>query len=118
MLSLPLSSRLKGAPPPTRAPTWERRNTEGNVERIENLLERTDVVHAHFLELFRGPLQRETLGWRWQRWLLAVLLSLSRINCQRVRETAFAFRQRTSCADDHSVIEMLWELDEENVVQL
>ena len=48
-------SRLKGAPPSTRTPVLERLNTEGHTEQIENLQERTVVVHAHFKELFTDP---------------------------------------------------------------
>ena len=33
------------------------------------------------------------------------------IDGERVREIAFAFQKRTSCAEDHVVIEMLRELD-------
>ena len=42
-----------------------------------------------------------------------MLHSLPTIDSQRVREAAYAFRKRTSCADDHLVIEMPRELDED-----
>ena len=59
------------------------------------------------------PLHKETPEWVWQRWPREVLQSLPTIDSQRVREAAYAFRKRTSCADDHVVIEMLRELDDD-----
>ena len=52
---------------------------------------------------------RRSSRWMLQRWPWEVL----QVHSQRVREAASAFRKRTSCADDHLVIEMLRELDED-----
>ena len=57
------------------------------------------------MELFTDLLHWETPEWVWQRWPRKVLQSLPLIDSQRVREVTFAFRQRTSCAEDHMVIE-------------
>ena len=46
-----------------------------------------------------------------QRWPYEILLAFPMIDCARVREIAFEFRKRTSCAGDQIVIEMLRELD-------
>ena len=75
--------------------------------RVEDLQGRTDIVHNHFKELFADPRHEEAPEWRWQRWPQEVLSSLPTIDSQRVTEAAYAFRKRTSCADDHLVIEML-----------
>ena len=110
-------SRLQGPPPATRAPILEKLRSDGTTERVEDLQGRTDIVHNHFKELFTDPLHKETPEWIWQRWPREVLRevpqSLPTIDSQRVREAAYAFRKRTSCADDHLVIEMLRELDDD-----
>ena len=64
-------------------------------------------------ELFADPLQKAIPEWIWQRWPHEVLQFLSSIDSERVRDAAHTFRKRTSCADDHLVIEMLRELDED-----
>ena len=69
------------------------------MERVEDLLGRTDIVHDHFKELFTDPLHKETPGWIWPRWPQEVLQFLPLIDNQS--------RKRTSCAEDHLVIEML-----------
>ena len=38
------------------------------MERVEDLLGRTDIVHDHFKELFTDPLHKETPEWIWRRW--------------------------------------------------
>ena len=48
-----------------------------------------------------------------QRWPQEVLYSLPTVDSQRVEEAAYALRKRTSCADDHLVIEMLRELEDD-----
>ena len=106
-------SRLQGPPRPTRAPILEKLRSDGTTERVEDLQGRTDIVHNHFVELVTDPLHTETPEWIWQRWPYEVLQSLPAIDSQRVREAAFAFRERTSCAEDHLVIEMLRELDDD-----
>ena len=95
------SSRLQGPPPPTRAPILEELGPDGTTDRVEDQNGRTDIVHKHFKEL------------SWQRWTYEVQQSLPTIDGQRVREAAHAFRKRTSCVDDHLVIDMLRELDED-----
>ena len=105
-------SRLQGPPPPTRAPILEKLGSDGTTERVKDLQGRTDVVHKHFKELSTDPLHKETPEWIWQRWPCEVLRSLPTLDGQRVK-AAYAFRKRTSCADDHLVIEMLRELDED-----
>ena len=73
---------------------------------MEDLDGRTSIVHQHFKarKKFRngyggdGPYE--------------VLQSLPTIDSERVRDAAYAFRKRTSCADDHLVIKMLRELDQ------
>ena len=106
-------SRLQGPPPPTRALILEKLRSDGTTGRVEDLQGRTDIVHHHFKEPCTDPLRKETPEWTWQRWPREVLQSLPTIDSQRVREAAYAFRKRTSCADDHLVIEMLRELDED-----
>ena len=69
------SSRLKGAPPPTRAPILENLGTDGKMDRIHNLQRRTDIVHDSFKELFTDPLHWESLEWIWQRWPREVVQS-------------------------------------------
>ena len=96
-------SRLQGPPPATRAPILEKLRSDGT----------TGIVHNHFKELFSDQLHKETPEWTWQRWPREVLQSLPTINSQRVRKAAYAFRKRTSCVDDHLVIEMLRELDDD-----
>ena len=92
---------------------WRKLRSDCTTERVEDLQRRTDIVHNHFKELFTDPLHKETPEWIWQRWPYEVLQSLPTIDGQRVTEAAYAFRKRTSCADDHLVIEMLRELDED-----
>ena len=87
-------SRLQGPPLSLRSRrSWDQ--TDGTTER------------------FTDPLHKETPEWIWQRWPWEVLPSLPTIDSQRVREAAFAFRKRTSCGEDHVVMEMLRELDED-----
>ena len=105
-------SRLQGPSPPTRAPILEILGSDGTTVRVEDLLGRTDIVHNHFKELFTDPRHEEGPHWLWQRWPHEVLNSLPTIDSKRVREAAYAFRKRTSCAEDHLVIEMLRGLDE------
>ena len=45
-----------------------------------------------------------------KRWPNEILLDLPMIDGARVREDAFEFRKRTSCAGDQIVVEMLIEL--------
>ena len=104
-------SRLQGPPPQTRAPVVERVNESGRKENVEYLIGRSDIVHDHFKELFTDPSHAETSEWIEQRWLRENLHSLPTIDGERVKETAFAFRKRTSCAEDMVVIEMLREFD-------
>ena len=59
------------------------------------------------------PRQKEIREWIWQGWPYEVPQSLTTIDSERVRDAAYAFRKRTSCADDHLVIEMLRELDQD-----
>ena len=63
--------------------------------------------------LFTDPRQKEVPEWIWQRWPFEILQSLPTIGSERVRDAAYAFRKRRSCADDHWVIEMLRELDQD-----
>ena len=70
------------------------------MERVEALHGRTDIVHDHFKELFTDPLHKEAPEWIWQRWPWEVLRSRPIIDSQRVMKAAFAFRKRTSCAED------------------
>ena len=106
-------SILQGPLPPTRAPILEKLGLDGTTERVEDLQGRTDIVHKHFKELFTDPLHKETLEWVWQRWPNEVLQSLRTIDSKRVSDAAYAFRKRTSCAEDHLVIEMLRKLDDD-----
>ena len=84
-----------------------------HTEKVEDLDGRTSIVHQHFKELFTDPRQKEIPEWIWQRWPYEVLQSLPTIDSERVRDAAYAFRKCTSCADDHLVIEMLRELDQD-----
>ena len=83
----------------------------GRTEKVERLKGRTDIVHGQFKELCTDPSQAEILEWIEQRWPCETLHSLPMIDGERVWEIAFAFRKRTSCAEDQVVIEMLRELD-------
>ena len=80
---------------------------------MEDLQGRTDIVHNDFKELFTDPLHKETPEWIWQRWPWEVLQIRPTIDSKRVREAAFTHRKRASCAEDHLVIEMLRELDDD-----
>ena len=73
---------------------------------VEERQGRTDIFHKHLKEMFADPLHKKIPERIWQRWSFEVLQSLSTIDGQRVREAAYAPRKRTSCADDHLVIEM------------
>ena len=95
-------SRLKGPPQRTRAPVPERIGEFGTVERIEELEGRTAIVHKHFCE----PMKFYWFGLRNE-----TLEALAMIDGERVLEITWAFRKRTSCAEDQVVIEMLSELD-------
>ena len=56
-------ARLKGPPPPTRAPILEKLDTDGNTESVKDLQGRTDLVHDHFQELFADPMHRDFRGY-------------------------------------------------------
>ena len=86
---------------------------DGTIKKVEDLDGRTNIVHQHFKELFTDPLQKGIPEWIWQRWPFEVLQSLPTIDSERVRDAAYSLRRRTSCADEHLVIEMLRELDED-----
>ena len=102
-------SRLQGPPSPTRAPILEKLGAVFTTEKVEDLDGRTSIVHQHFME--SDPRQKEISEWIWQRWSYEVLQSLPTIDSERVRGSVYAVRKRTSCADDHLVIEMLREMD-------
>ena len=69
------------------------------------------IVRKHFRELFTDHSHDVIPQWIEQRWPYEILLALPMIDGARVREIAFEFRKRTSCAGDQIVIEMLRELD-------
>ena len=106
-------SRSKGALPPTQAPILKKLGTDGKLDRMDNLQGRTDIIHDHIKELFTDPLDWETPKWIWQRWPREVSQSLPRIDSQTVREVTCAFCQLTTCAEDHLVIDMFQELNED-----
>ena len=104
-------SCLQGPPPPARPDPGEF-GAGWHHEKVEDVQGRTTIAHQHFKELSTDPRQKvpERI---WQRWPYEILQSLPTIDSERVRDAAYAFRKRTSCADDHLVIEMLRELDQD-----
>ena len=87
--------------------SWKNWEWMAQIKKAEDLDGRTNIVHQHFKELFTDLLQKAIPEWIWQRWPHEVLQSLPTIDSERVRDAAYSFRKRTSCADDHLVIEML-----------
>ena len=80
-------SRLKGAPPQTRAPILERVDETERTEKVEHLQGRTDIVHKHCKELFTDPSQAEVPEWIEQRWPCETHHSLPMIDGERVQKT-------------------------------
>ena len=78
---------------------------------MEHLQGRTEIVHEHFKELFNDTSHADIPESIEQRWPWETLESLPLIDGERVREIAWAFRNRTWCVEDQIVIEMLRELD-------
>ena len=103
-------SRLEGPPPRTRAPVLEKLENWGP-RKNEQLQGRIEIVHRHFLRALHRYYCRFSIDWIEKSWPGETLEVLPMIDAERVREVTWAFRKRTSCADDHMVIEMLTELD-------
>ena len=68
-------------------------------------------MHKHFNELFTDTTDEVLPEWLGKRWPREVLEALPMIDGERVREITWAFRKRSSCAEDHVVIDMLRELE-------
>ena len=100
-------SRLKGPPAPTKAPVLQRIDELGMMEKVEDIHGRMEIVHKHFCTLFTDTTKAVIPEWIDRRWPRETLEALPVIDGERVREIAWAFRKRTSCAEDHVVIEML-----------
>ena len=97
-------SRLNAPPQRTRAPVLEHIDEDGNIEKIEDVKGRTEIVHKHFNELFTDPADEVLPEWIKKRWPKEILEALPMIDGERVREITWAFRKRTSCAEDHVVV--------------
>ena len=95
----------------TRALVLERIDGLERTEKVVHFKGRTDIAHEHVKELVSDPSHAEILEWIEQRWPRETLDSLLLIDGERVREIAWAFQKRMSCAEDQIVIEMLRALD-------
>ena len=79
------------------------------MEKVEDIQGRMEIVHKHFCTLFTDTIEAVIPEWIDRRWLRETLEALPVIDGERVREITWAFRKRTSCAEDQVVIEMLRE---------
>ena len=104
-------SRLEGLPPRTRARVLKKIGELATTEQFKKLQGRIEIVRSHFCELFTDTTAASLPDWIDKSWPREPLEILPTIDAERVREVTWAFRKRTSCGDDHLVIEMLRELD-------
>ena len=82
------------------------------METVEDIQGRMETVHKHFCIIFPDTTKAVIPEWIDRRWpKKKTLEALPVIDGERVREITWAFRKRTSCAEDHVVIEILRELD-------
>ena len=79
--------------------------------RCEDLQGRIEkIVQQHFSDLFTDTTEEVIPEWIERRWPKETLEALPLIDGERIREITWAFRKRTSCAEDQVVMEMLREL--------